>query len=87
METTCAIPSGADVRRLLASIPLPRLRELAAASKVPFGTLYKIAVGETTNPGIETTRRFYADAVLLASLLQVKAAAQDSPSKEVRDAA
>jgi hypothetical protein len=78
MDATCSIPSSADVRRLLASIPLPRLRELSLSSGVPFGTLYKIAVGETTNPGIETTRRFYAGAVVLASLLRGSASGVDA---------
>lgn len=57
------IPSSVDVRRLLECISVSQLRELASESGVPFGTLYKIAKGETTNPGIETTRRFYAAAL------------------------
>jgi hypothetical protein len=55
---------------------------LAASSAVPFGTLYKIAVGETTNPGIETTRRFYSDAVRLASLLRVNASADEAAAAQ-----
>lgn len=44
---------------------------------MPFGTLYKIAVGETTNPGIETTRRFYGVACSWAA----------TTAQETRDAA
>lgn len=54
------IPSSADVRRLLEGMPLSDLRLLATRAGVPFGTLHKIAAGVTTNPGIETVRRFYA---------------------------
>jgi len=60
------IPSSADVRRLLECISVSQLRDLAVESGVPFGTIYKIAKGETTNPGIETTRRFYGVALRLA---------------------
>jgi hypothetical protein len=66
MDTTL-IPSAADVRSLLAAFPVPRLRILAAQSGVPFGTIYKISTGETTNPGIDTTRRFYGHAKALAA--------------------
>jgi hypothetical protein len=59
------------------------LRELAVSSAVPFGTLYKIAVGETTNPGIETTRRFYSEAVVLASLLRVDASTVEGKAAPV----
>lgn len=36
-----------------------KLRKLAEESGVPFGTLNKIKFGYTTNPGIETVRKFF----------------------------
>lgn len=62
-----AIPSSVDVRRLLERIEISGLRILSSETGVPFGTLYKISTGETTNPGLETTRRFYARAVSMAA--------------------
>jgi len=34
------------------------VKELASKSGVPFTTLWKIRVGPTNNPGIETVRKF-----------------------------
>ena len=79
MEPT-AIPPVADIRRLLEGITVPRLRELAAESGVPFGTIYKIAAGSTLNPGIETVRRFYPHALTMA-------ARADQPAAAARQAA
>lgn len=49
---------------------MAQLEELAKRSGVPFTTLYKIKREETTNPGIETVRKFMAHAV--AMLKEIK---------------
>ncbi len=54
------IPSAAEIRQRLVGIDLADVRALAAASGVPFTTLWKLRSGETENPGIETVRKFYA---------------------------
>lgn len=51
------IPSAADVRASLAAWPRKQLDELSQKSGVPATTIYKIKLGVTLDPGIETVRR------------------------------
>jgi len=53
------IPSGADLKLLLAPLTNSQLYALEHHSAVPFTTLWKIRAGVTVSPGIETVRRFY----------------------------
>ena len=53
------IPSGADLKLLLAPLTNTQLYALEHHSSVPFTTLWKIRAGITVSPGIETVRRFY----------------------------
>ncbi len=57
MSTT--LPSVQDIRCRLESLTRTKLQALSEASGVPFTTLWKIRVGETKNPGIETVRMFF----------------------------
>lgn len=52
------IPSAAEVKAALAPLTLRQLDRLASMSGVPVATIYKVKLGETTNPGIETVRKF-----------------------------
>jgi len=56
METT--IPSAESVRVALAPLTLKQLERLAELSTVPVSTIYKIKLGTTVNPGVETVRLF-----------------------------
>lgn len=47
-----------EVRKLLETLSLRQLDQLSEMSGVPASTIYKIKRGETTNPGIETVRKF-----------------------------
>lgn len=53
-----SIPSAAEVAAALAQLTFAQLERLAYISGVPLTTVYKIKSGETTNPGIETVRKF-----------------------------
>lgn len=53
-----SIPSAAEVAAALAQLTFAQLERLASISGVPLTTVYKIKSGETTNPGIETVRKF-----------------------------
>ena len=53
-----SIPSAAEVAAALAQLTFAQLGRLAYISGVPLTTVYKIKSGETTNPGIETVRKF-----------------------------
>lgn len=53
------IPTARMVRARLERLTPPQLKQLAQDSEVPFGTLMKIRIGETKNPGIETVRKFF----------------------------
>lgn len=53
------IPSAADVRSRLTRLSHAQVKALAAASAVPFTTLWKVRTGETRNPGVETVRQFW----------------------------
>lgn len=52
------IPSASELQALLQPLRTGDLARISKASGVPFGTLWKVRSGETTNPGIETVRRF-----------------------------
>lgn len=52
------IPSTEQVRAALAPLNGKQLERLAQLSGVPMTTIYKVKLGETTNPGIETVRKF-----------------------------
>jgi predicted transcriptional regulator len=52
------IPSTEDVRLILEKLSMQQLRALSDASGVPWTTIYKIKLGNTPNPGIETVRLF-----------------------------
>lgn len=54
------LPLIQDIRHGLSVLCRAELLALAKDSGVPFTTLWKIRVGETQNPGIETVRLFYA---------------------------
>lgn len=56
MQTS--IPSAEDVQAALATLTLKQLDRLAELSGVPASTIYKIKLANTTNPGIETVRKF-----------------------------
>lgn len=47
-----------EVKQALAALSLRQLDRLAELSGVPVATIYKIKRGETSNPGIETVRKF-----------------------------
>ena len=53
-----SIPSAKDIRQELVSLGTAQLRILAELSGVPFTTLWKVRSGETSNPGVETVRKF-----------------------------
>lgn len=52
-------PSAEVVRERLSSLGHGQLQRLASLSGVPFTTLWKIKDGTTSNPGIETVRKFW----------------------------
>jgi hypothetical protein len=51
-------PSIDQVRSALAPLSLKQLEVLERLSGVPATTIYKIKLGTTENPGIETVRKF-----------------------------
>lgn len=53
------VPPLTMVRSRLERLSQSQLTQLASDSGVPFGTLMKIRQGVTTNPGIETVRKFF----------------------------
>ena len=61
-----SIPSVSDVRDSLSGLTTVQVRAIAEVAGVPFGTIWKIKTGETTNPGIETVRRFYGPSGLIS---------------------
>lgn len=52
------IPSAEHVAEFLRPLRMAALRDLASRSGVPYRTLINIRSGVTTNPGIETVRKF-----------------------------
>lgn len=65
------MPSVEQVRAQLAPLTLKQIDRLAELSGVPATTIYKIKLGTTENPGVETLRKF---------LPHVRAAAEASPA-------
>lgn len=63
------ITSAEQVRDALKPLTLRQLDRLSELSGVPATTIYKIQRGETTNPGIETVRKFmpHLDAAAIAA--------------------
>lgn len=53
------IPTSRMVRDRLERLAAKEVKQLAKDTGVPFGTLMKIRMGETTNPGIETVGKFF----------------------------
>jgi predicted transcriptional regulator len=53
------IPPVEEVSRRLKSLTGAQLETLANGSGVPVSTLWKIRIGATPNPGIETVRKFF----------------------------
>ena len=56
--TTKQPMSAEEIRALLLQLNVRQLDRLAELSAVPRRTLYKIRVGDTANPGVETVRKF-----------------------------
>lgn len=69
------IPSVSAVRAALSNLSMRQLDELARLSGVPMTTIYKIKLGETENPGIETVRKFAPHISTAAQVDAPKAAA------------
>jgi hypothetical protein len=76
------IPSGADLKLLLAPLTNSQLYALEHHSAVPFTTLWKIRAGVTVSPGIETVRRFYPFLVPVVNIPPIPVAA-DAPAPPV----
>lgn len=53
------IPSADDIQARLSTLGHKEVWELSEQSGVPFGTLWKVKSGATTNPGVETVRKFW----------------------------
>lgn len=52
------IPTVAEVQEALRPLSLRQLGRLAELSGVPMPTIYKIRIGETKSPGVDTVRKF-----------------------------
>lgn len=64
------IPSAAEVRARLLALSYSQVQELSRLSGVPFNTLWNVRKGEeggTSNPGIETVRKFMPHIAKLAA--------------------
>jgi predicted transcriptional regulator len=59
MTKTAHIPSGADLTEKLAPMTWAQLRKLATDANVPFTTLWKLRIGATTNPRVETVTKLW----------------------------
>lgn len=70
------IPSAEQVRAALAPLTLRQLDALAALSGVPAPTIYKIRIGQTENPGIDTVGKFmpHVRSVLAAPITSASSA-------------
>lgn len=53
------IPSVDELQRLLSGLGHKEVQDLARDSGVPFTTIWKVKDGTTTNPGVETVRKFW----------------------------
>jgi len=69
------IPAISVVRDALAALTMKQLERLAVLSGVPMTTIYKIRLGDTENPGIETVRKFVPHITAAAQAEPTKAAA------------
>ena len=54
-----SIPSSIAIKVQLKRLDNVQLQRLSELSGVPFTTLWRCRCGKTTNPGIETVRRFH----------------------------
>lgn len=54
-----ALPSIEDVRIRLQGLKHGEISAVAKQSGVPSSTLWKIRIGATPNPGLETVRKFF----------------------------
>jgi predicted transcriptional regulator len=70
-------PSVEDVRAQLAPLSMKQLERLEQLSGVPAPTIYKIKLGDTKNPGVETLRKF---------VQHIKAASKYDPGTEANTA-
>lgn len=61
------IPSADQLRAVLTRLRHNDLQRLSAASGVPFGTLWKVRIGETPNPRIGTVRAFWPHALKIST--------------------
>jgi hypothetical protein len=52
-----SIPSMTQVRAALKARPYSELKAAADAAGLPYTTAWRIANGDTPNPGVETVRR------------------------------
>jgi predicted transcriptional regulator len=50
--------SAEQVRAKLANLTMKQIDHLAGLSGVPAPTIYKIKLGNTENPGVDTVRKF-----------------------------
>lgn len=53
------IPAIDEVRARLQRLKAGELDKVAQSSGVPASTLWKIRIGATPNPGLETVRKFF----------------------------
>lgn len=61
-----SIPTAAEVQAQLMRLGHAQMHELSRLSGVPFTTLWKVRAGDTTNPGLETVRKFMPHVKALA---------------------
>lgn len=54
------IPPVSAVKEALEKLSHAGVQELSKVSDVPFTTIWKIRDGTTSNPGMETVRKFWA---------------------------
>lgn len=72
------LPATETVRLRLSGLAHADIRQLAARSGVPFTTLWKIRSGETTNPGLDTVRRFWPELIGTAGAPPIQQEARDA---------
>jgi transcriptional regulator with XRE-family HTH domain len=58
MRMNANLPSAAELRAALQRMRISDMERVAQAAGVPFATLMKIRTGTTSNPGLETVRKF-----------------------------
>lgn len=67
--------TAADVRERLSPLNIKQVDRLSELSGVPPSTIYKIKMGKTGNPGIETVRQFLPFVTAARSKRRAKPAA------------